>query len=152
MPSQKKAAIHNVKRKAKPPDSENSSTYLAFDGTGFIVTLGGGTTHTNSTIPGLNTSSLGQVLFSLLLPNLNLLFFTTTTEFFGPELVPGLELSATMLWDVTLRHGCLEGCENKEHHGVEKRKGEKIGASIGETRVEERSVNPASRQKTGKER
>ena len=140
-----------MKKKTKTADSENSSTYLAFDGTGFIVTLGGGTTHTNSTIPGLNTSSLGQVLFSLLLPNLNLLFFTTTTEFFGPELVSGLELGATMLWDVTLRHGCLEGCENKAHHeGVEMRKGKK-GASIKETRVEERSVNPASRQKTGKE-
>ena len=126
----KQAAIHNMKKKAKSPASENNSTYLAFDGTGFIVTLGGGTTNTNSTIPGLDTSSLGQVLFSLLLPNLNLLFFTTTTEFFGPELVPGLELGATMLWDVTLRHGCLErGVKTKRTTGCfeDSRKEERRG-------------------------
>lgn len=86
-----------------------SSTHLAFDGTGLIITLSGGhaASHTNSSIPGLDTSPLGQIFLSLLLPNLNLLLLTTTAELFGPELVSGLELGSTMLRDVTLRHGCL---------------------------------------------
>ena len=93
--------------------------YLTLNSTGFIVTLGGGhtTSYTNPAIPGLNTSPLGQVFFSLLLSDLNLLLFTTTTKLVRPELVPGLELGATMLGDVAFGHGCLghKRGENKAH-------------------------------------
>lgn len=84
------------------------TAYLTLDGAGLIVTLGSyAAAHTNAAIAGLDTSPLGQILISLLLSDFNLLFLTTTTELVRPELVPGLELSATMLGDVALGHGCL---------------------------------------------
>lgn len=81
--------------------------YLTLDGAGLVITLSGNTAaYTNSTITGLDTSSLGQVLFSLLLANFNLLLLTATTEFIRLELISGLELGATVLGDVTFGHGC----------------------------------------------
>jgi hypothetical protein len=98
-------------------------TYLTLNSTGFIVTLGGGhaTSYTNPAIPGLNTSPLGQVFFSLLLSDLDLLLFTTTTKLVRPELVPGLELGATMLGDVAFGHGCLG------HRGVKTKRTKESG-------------------------
>ena len=102
-------------------ESRDAGTaYLTLDSAGLIVTLGSryAAAHANATIAGLNSSSLGQILFSLLLSDFNLLFLTTTTEFVRPELIPGLELGATMLGDVALGHGCLghKRGENKAHH------------------------------------
>jgi hypothetical protein len=88
--------------------TQQDITYLALDSTGLVVALSGGhaTSDTNTAIPGLDTSSLGQVLFSFLLSNLDLLFLTTTAQFVRTELVPGLVLGAAMLWDVAFGHGC----------------------------------------------
>lgn len=91
-------------------NNDLDKAYLAFYGSGFIITLGGSghaASHTNPTIAGLNTSPLGQILFSFLLANFNLLLLTTTTKLVRPELIPSLELGTTMLWDVALGHGCL---------------------------------------------
>ena len=101
-------------------ESRDAGTaYLTLDSAGLIVTLGSyAAAHTNAAIAGLDTSPLGQILISLLLSDFNLLFLTTTTEFVRPELIPGLELGATMLGDVALGHGCLghKRGENKAHH------------------------------------
>lgn len=80
-------------------------TYLRFSRGGLIVAIRGSTEGSaRSVLTGSNTSSLGQVLLTLGLSNLNLLLLTTATEFFRLEGVLRLELSAAMLGDVSLSH------------------------------------------------
>lgn len=96
--------------------TDRDRSYLALNSTGLIVTLGGGghaTTNADSTIPSLNATSLGQVLLTLLLPDLNLLFFTAAAELIRAELVPGLELRPTVFGDITFRHGDRSDGEEK---------------------------------------
>lgn len=96
-------------------------THLALNSTGLIVTLGGGghaTANADSTIPGLDATSLGQILLTLLLPNLDLLFFTTAAELVRAELVPGLELGPAVLGDITFRHGDRSKAEGKRASNI----------------------------------
>ena len=53
-----------------------------------------------------DATSLRKVLFSLLLSNLNLLFFAAPTELIRLEGALGFEVGAAMLGDVALRHIC----------------------------------------------
>jgi hypothetical protein len=87
-----------------------SKAYLTLDSTGFIVALSSGVhaTNTDATIPCLNTTSLGQVVLTLLLPNLDLLFLTATAELIGLELASGLELRPAVFGDIAFRHGEYE--------------------------------------------
>jgi hypothetical protein len=107
--SQPKIDIHETDSNIKEVKTE---TYLALNSTSFIVTLGGGSHATNAdaTIPGLNTTSLGQVIVTLLLANLDLLFFTTAAELIGLELVLSLELCPAVFGDVAFRH---DDCSKK---------------------------------------
>ena len=86
---------------------KKENTYLALNSSGLIITFSGGShaaTNSDSTITSLDTTSLGQVLITLLLSDLNLLLFTTAAEFIGAELVAGLELSPAVFGDITFRH------------------------------------------------
>ena len=97
--------IHN---KEGNREKEKKNTYLALNSTSFVVALSAGshgTTNTNTTIGSLDTASLGHVLLALLLADLHLLFFAAAAELIRTELVPGLELCAAVLGDVTFRHG-----------------------------------------------
>lgn len=90
----------------------NSGTYLTLDGTGLIITLGGGihATNTDTAIPCLNTTSLGQVVLTFLLANFHLLLFTTTAELIGLKLVISLELCPAVFGNIAIRH---DGCRGK---------------------------------------
>jgi hypothetical protein len=80
-------------------------TYLGLCGSRLIVAVGGSTECGAWTVlTGSNASTLGQVLFSLGLSNLDLLFLTSTTQLFGLKGVLRLELRPTVLGDVSLRH------------------------------------------------
>ena len=80
-------------------------TYLRFSRGGLIVAIRGSTEGSaRSVFTGSNTSSLGQVLLTLGLSNLDLLLLTTATEFFRLEGVLRLELSSAMLGNVSLSH------------------------------------------------
>jgi hypothetical protein len=97
--------------------NKKSRTYLALDSTGLVITLGGSghaTTNADSTIAGLNSASLGQVLLTLLLSDLDLLFLTAATELIGLELVPGLELGPTVFGDIAFRHGVWKLMKEKK--------------------------------------
>lgn len=59
----------------------------------------------DTTVTALDTSPLGKVLFTLLSANLDLLLLTTTAELIRLEGVGRLELSATVLGDISRRHG-----------------------------------------------
>jgi hypothetical protein len=72
---------------------------------GVIIAIGGGTKRSTRTVlTGSDTSSLGQVLLTLGLSDLDLLLLTATTELLRLEGVLRLELSAAMLGDVSLSH------------------------------------------------
>jgi hypothetical protein len=58
------------------------------------------------TICASDASSLCQVLLTLCLSDLDLLFFTAASQLFRLEGVLCLELGTTMFWDVAFRHGC----------------------------------------------
>lgn len=110
--------VHNPPRTSEQPrrgdrvcciSRSMGERYLALDGSTFVVTVdrstqGSAGSGTWASISGGNTSSLGEILFALGFANLNLLLFTTTTELIRLESALGLELVATMLWDVALRH------------------------------------------------
>lgn len=51
-----------------------------------------------------DASSLCKVLFALLLSDLDLLLFTSSTKLFGLEGVLGFEDGAAMLWNVAISH------------------------------------------------
>jgi hypothetical protein len=86
-------------------------TNLALDASALIITVRGcpkhlaRATHTDIAISGCDASSLGKVLFSLGLPDLDLLLLATTTELVRLEGIFGLELSAAVLGNVSLGHG-----------------------------------------------
>lgn len=80
-------------------------TYLAFDGTAFIVTVRSGqAANTDLSIPPLDAPALCKVLLSLLSADLDLLLLTTATELIRFECVFGLELRAAMLGNVAFSH------------------------------------------------
>lgn len=111
----------SAKNECKGRQKQSYRSYLALNSTGLIVTLSGGshaTTNADSTIPGLNATSLGQVLFTFLLPNLNLLFFTAAAKLIRAELVPGLELRPTVFGDITFRHGDKSEEEEKRASNI----------------------------------
>lgn len=87
-----------------------SRTYLRFCGGRLIVTVGSGTKRGARTIlTSPNTSTFCKVLFSLGLSNFNLLFLAAATQLLRFEGVLRLELSPTVLGDVSLRH-CDAAC------------------------------------------
>jgi len=79
---------------------------LGLGRSGLIITIRGGTERsTRAVLTGSNTSTLGQVLLTLGLSNLDLLLLATTTELLRLEGILGLELSSAMLGNVSLSHG-----------------------------------------------
>lgn len=85
---------------------KGGGTYLGLCGGGLIVTVGGGTKgSTRSVLTGADASSLGQVLLTLGLADLDLLLLAAAAELLRLEGVLRLELSAAMLGDVALSHG-----------------------------------------------
>jgi hypothetical protein len=106
--------------------------YLRLSRSRLIVAIRGGAKGSaRSVLTGANSSSLGQVLLTLRLSDLNLLLFTTTSELLRLEGVLCLELSSAMLGDVSLSHGgsCVGSifCEVMAMcgGGMKMRKGEK---------------------------
>jgi hypothetical protein len=84
---------------------EKRYTYLRLGRSGVIIAIGGGTKRSTRTVlTGSDTSSLGQVLLTLGLSDLDLLLLTATAELLRLEGVLRLELSAAMLGDVSLSH------------------------------------------------
>lgn len=82
-------------------------TYLRLRGSGVIVAVGSGAQGgTRALVARADTTTLGQVLLSLGLANLDLLLLAATSEFVGLEGVLRLELSSAMLGDVPVSHGC----------------------------------------------
>jgi len=78
---------------------------LGLGRSGLIITIRGGTERsTRAVLTGSNTSTLGQVLLTLGLSNLDLLLLATTTELLRLEGILGLELSSAMLGNVSLSH------------------------------------------------
>lgn len=78
---------------------------LGLGRSGLIIAIRGGTERsTRAVLTGTNTSTLGQVLLTLGLSDLDLLLLATTTELLRLEGILGLELSSAMLGNVSLSH------------------------------------------------
>ena len=85
----------------------NEQTCLGLCRRVVIVAVGGGTERgTGAVGTGTDTAALGQVLFALLLSDLNLLFLAAASKLLGLECVLRLELGPAMLGDVSFRHDC----------------------------------------------
>ena len=80
-------------------------TYLTFDGSGLIITVGSGPQGcTKLALSACDAPSFGKVLLTLLLSDLDLLLLTTTTELIRLESVLGLECRPAVLGNVPVRH------------------------------------------------
>jgi hypothetical protein len=86
--------------------NRNARAYLGLGGRSLIIAIWRGTKRGTETLAGSDTSSLGQVLFTLGLSDLDLLLFTSAAELFRLEGALRLELSPTMLGNVSISHGC----------------------------------------------
>jgi len=78
--------------------------YLALDSCRLIITVGSGAQRGTKSLATGNSSSLCEVLLTLLLSDLDLLFLTTATELIGLQQVLCLEGGAAVLGDVAVRH------------------------------------------------
>lgn len=86
---------------------EYSRTYLRLGGCSIIIAIRlSAERSTRSVWACVDASSLRQVLLALGLADLDLLFLATTADNVGREGALGLELSAPVLGDVSLRHDC----------------------------------------------
>jgi hypothetical protein len=92
------------------------SAYLTFCWSSIVVAIrfGAESSPWARSISTPDASSLCQVLLTLCLSNLDLLFFATPSQLFWLEGVLRLELSTTMLWDVAVRHDCDMSCTSDD--------------------------------------
>jgi hypothetical protein len=81
----------------------SSIAYFTLNGSSLIIAISVAA-NADFSIASLNTSSLGEVLLSLLSSNLYLLFLASTTQLIGFETVLCLELGAAMFGDVSFSH------------------------------------------------
>lgn len=82
-------------------------TYLGLSRRVLIVAVGGSTKGSaRALVTSTDTTSLGEVLLTLLLSNLDLGLLAPATKLFGLEGALGLELGAPMLGNVAVGHGC----------------------------------------------
>ncbi|KMU88789.1 hypothetical protein CIHG_06457 [Coccidioides immitis H538.4] len=80
--------------------------YLSFDRSTLFVAVQAHTgLNADLSIAGLDASTLGEIFLSSLLSNLDLLLSTTATKVFRLERALRLELGATVLGNVSVRHG-----------------------------------------------
>ena len=79
--------------------------YLALVACRLIIAVGGGAQRGTKSLAAGDSSSLCKVLLTLLLPDLDLLFFAAAAELVGLEQVLCLEGGAAMLGNVAVRHG-----------------------------------------------
>lgn len=82
-------------------------TYLGLCRGVLIVAVGRSTKGSSrALVTSTNTATLGEILLTLLLSDLDLGLLATTAKFFGLEGALGLELGAPMLGNVAVGHGC----------------------------------------------
>lgn len=79
--------------------------YLALNSCRLIITVGSGAQRGTKSLAAGNSSSLCEVLLTLLLSDLDLLFLAAAAKLVGLEQVLCLESGAAMLGNVAVRHG-----------------------------------------------
>ena len=91
--------------KARCEQRRSCKSHLGLGRSSVIIAVGSGAQGSAEPICA-DSTAFGQVLLSLCLPNLDLLFLAATPQFFGLERVLGLELGPPVLGDVPVSHDC----------------------------------------------
>jgi hypothetical protein len=84
-------------------------SYLRLGVDALVIAVGSSAKRGAGGIAAGDSAALGEVFLALSLADFHLLFLSTTAEFIGLEDALGLEGIATMLGDVSLSHGGLDG-------------------------------------------
>lgn len=102
-----KDTMATTKPSRRRKKSAKEKAHLRLGRSGIIVAVRGSSERcAGSVLARTDTTTLGQVLLSLCLANLNLLLLSATAELLRLESALRLEIGAAMLGDVSVGHGC----------------------------------------------